>query len=266
MTAAQVGGIGYQVDLQLEYELARESGGLGKWQDLPPRNFTGPELGAWANSGTTTVALAGLSFLTTQGTATAVTTSGAAATYALRLSRNACLTSAVAGNSATIRAGGLAAGLNFGGGLRYDMVWTTGLPSPNWRWFCGVNGAPTTNVNPDTFVTCFGVGRSLAAQANVQLMHNDGAGTCTLTDLGANFPAATADIAYRLQLWSAAGVDYIWQLTNLSTGALAHGLANLNVPDPTLGPIWCMYCNNNTDAQAVSLHFASVRAWQSLAA
>jgi len=92
---------------------------------------------------------------------------------------------------------GNAAGL---GGFFLQVMFAIVTPQSGMRYIYGVGtGGTTGNVtatNPSakTNILIFGVD---AADSNLQVMHNDGTGTATKIDLGANFPGKTADAVYR---------------------------------------------------------------------
>ena len=101
------------------------------------------------------------------------------------------------------------------------------------RGFTGLiaaTGAPT-DVNPSTLVNMIGVGCD-AADANYQIMHNDGSGTATKIDTGFAKNDADATEMYELQLYARRGrggqVDYVF--TQLSDGASVSGSITTNLP------------------------------------
>lgn len=100
----------------------------------------------------------------------------------------------------------------------------TGVATTTHRLFVGMGPtAAPTDVEPSSILNIIGVGYD-AADANFQIMHNDGTGTATKVNLGASFPVPTVDRTevYRLQLFAepnASLVTYIFE--NLTTGASA---------------------------------------------
>lgn len=96
---------------------------------------------------------------------------------------------------------------NAPGGFMHRTLWglATGGATATHRAFAGLasNTTAPTDVEPSTRVNCVGMGWD-AADTNIQMMHNDGAGTCTKIDLGASFPVPTTDRAdlYEVQLYS----------------------------------------------------------------
>jgi len=97
---------------------------------------------------------------------------------------------------------------NAPGGFLARFVWApaTGVSNASHRAFCGLDG--TTNIPSDvenSGLTTGIVGMGWdAADANIQVMHNDLSGVATKIDLGASFPVPTADRGevYELQLYS----------------------------------------------------------------
>lgn len=127
-----------------------------------------------------------------------------------------------------------------GGGFLFDGTWgpSTGVTISTHRAFFGlavITSAPS-DVEPSTAVNCVAMGWD-AADANVQMMHNDAAGTCTKVDLGASFPVPSADRTqlYRLEMYSpkstTQSVEY--RVTNINTGAVATGTITTNLPATT---------------------------------
>ena len=133
-----------------------------------------------------------------------------------------------------VTAGGPSAGR---GGFHFIGRWgpATGVATTTNRAFFGLAntvGAPT-DVEPSTVISCVFMGWD-AADANIQIMHNDGIGTCTKIDLGAAFPVSVTDRAalYELELFSPKGItqSVSWQVTDLNSGAKASGTISTDLP------------------------------------
>jgi hypothetical protein len=79
-----------------------------------------------------------------------------------------------------------------------------------------VNGAASASSDPSSSTNCVLFAFD-AADTNLQVMHNDGAGGCTKIDLGANFPRPTVESTlYKARLWSAPGGTSIkWRIQRL---------------------------------------------------
>lgn len=131
---------------------------------------------------------------------------------------------------------GNAAGL---GGFNYLCQWgpAEGVATSTTRAFVGMSAltTPPTDVEPSSLITMIGMGWD-ATDTNIQLMHNDGTGTATKIDLGANFPVPTADRtkAYELQLYCEPnGSSIAWKVTDLGTNDVASGSVSTDIPDST---------------------------------
>lgn len=117
------------------------------------------------------------------------------------------------------------------GGFTWNMAagFVSGLADS--RWWMGVRDDTTFTGNPSAFLNCIGVGCD-AGDANLHVMHNDGAGSATKINLGADFPArgAAADL-YLLELSCAPnGSDVTYTVTRLNTGDVATGTINADLP------------------------------------
>lgn len=169
-------------------------------------------------------------------------------------------TSAVAGfrgvNSVTV--GGNAAG---DGGFFYALRWgpSTGVATATTRAFAGLrSSAAPADVNPSGLSSLVGMGWD-SGDANVQFMHNDATGTATKIDLGASFPRPTVDntTAYELVMFSPPGTtqSVSYQITNLTTGAVATGTVTTNLPTTTLlmGPYVYMSVGGTSSVVGVAL-------------
>lgn len=134
-----------------------------------------------------------------------------------------------------------------GGGWRYvcevyisDTAYGSGC-----RQFYGMNALTSDMTYSDTvtvasMLNVIGVG-SDAADANLQVFHNDGSGTCTKIDLGVDFPAnrtagAALTTTYSIELFNAnASASVIYKVTNNETGVIAVGEITTNLPLDTQG-------------------------------
>jgi hypothetical protein len=99
-------------------------------------------------------------------------------------------------------------------------------------------GASLLAVN--SIVNCIGVG-SDAADANLQIFHNDATGTCTKVDLGVNFPAnrtsgALFTSVYSVLIYNAPGsTDVNVKVFNAETGVSTEVTVTTNLPATSLG-------------------------------
>ena len=112
------------------------------------------------------------------------------------------------------------------------------------RQFYGVT-ASTTNlgisstVTVESQVSIIGIG-SDAADTNLQIFYNDGTGTATKIDLGANFPAnRTAGAAstdfFTLELFNEeSSSNVLYKATSLATNTVVQGTLTTNLPTATM--------------------------------
>lgn len=143
----------------------------------------------------------------------------------------------------------------FGGFYFYTRcgVFTTQATARSFYGMAPV--AAFANANPSTFINCVGFGND-SADTNMQIMQNDGSGTCTKTDLGASFPAQSSQTDfYEMILFAAAGqttnVDYA--IRHVFTGAIASGSLGSNLPTANTLIGAHLWVNNGTTAAAVAL-------------
>lgn len=227
-------------------------GPLGDYHTLQP-NIGRNSVSLWAPIGnSTTVGTGGAAgALTAVGTATAATM---AATNAHTMMKRVewlvtvAAATAVAGFRYTSQVWSRSALANYGG-FKFVCRWgpATGATVATARAFTGFRNqtAAPTDVEPSTQINVIGMGWD-AADTNIQIMHNDGTGTCTKVDLGASFPVPSADRTnvYELTMFccptDTSRVD--WQVENLSTFAVATGSITTDLPATTafLAPAgWC---------------------------
>lgn len=194
----------------------------------------------WPQGNGTVLNSAGIT-LTATGTATAANVATTNRhTWMKRLDYlvTVAATTAVAGwryTSAQFGRGGSAGD----GGFHFVCRWgpATGVSTATNRAFVGManSTAAPTDVEPSSITNIIGMGWD-AADTNIQVMRNDGAGSATKTDLGASFPVPTADRAhvYELALFCAPnGSTVEYEVTNLVTGAVATGSMTTDLPSGT---------------------------------
>jgi hypothetical protein len=117
----------------------------------------------------------------------------------------------------------------------FQVEFTVGYESVCSRAYFGLATAPiaVTAADPSAATNCILVGNDVA-DANLQIMHNDAAGTCTKVDLGVNFPLITG-LAFRV-VFSVVpnGTTVAYTVTRLdSTGFVATGTLSTNLPSTT---------------------------------
>jgi len=123
-------------------------------------------------------------------------------------------------------------------------------------WTSSTSAIATTQ-NPSALTNCFFVGND-AGDANLQIMHNDGAGSCTKIDLGASFPVPSSanDAMYEVVFFVAPNDSTIgYRVTRLDTGDVTSGTLSTDLPTSTTFLAPHLYVNNNGVATAVILDF-----------
>jgi fructose-specific component phosphotransferase system IIB-like protein len=216
-----------------------------------------------ANGNATTLTTVGAVAPTAGGTAT---TRNVATTNFFTWMRRAGYVSATTGNASSgLRSAVLQYGLGNGasrGGFHFvarfgisDAALATGA-----RLFVGLT--PSTgvlgNAEPSTFTNIIGVGLD-AADTTLQIMHNDGAGTATKIDLGANFPESTNTDFYELALYCAPnGTTVFYEVVNLTTGIETSGSITTNLPLNTQLLAWQLWRHNVATGVAVGVDISSV--------
>jgi hypothetical protein len=131
-------------------------------------------------------------------------------------------------------------------GCRYFTGW-----SKNFQF-----SAPT-NIEPDLQTECILVAK-LSTSNNLQILHNDNAGTCTSIALGANFPANSNLYKYRVILQRISATNYNIQVIRktLSDGTLLLSTNyNLTTNLPTSGGVFqsIHFITNNANATDMRL-------------
>jgi hypothetical protein len=134
-----------------------------------------------------------------------------------------------------------------GGGFKYvcDVYISDTAYGSGCRQFYGMQGATTDLAYSDSIlvsslINCIGVG-SDSTDTNLQVFHNDGTGTATKIDLGANFPAnRTAGSAlttvYSIELFNAPNTSSVlYRVVNKETGNSVQGTVSTNLPLGTQG-------------------------------
>lgn len=205
--------------------------------------------------------------ITVAGTLTA-TTAGNGSLHALMKRVEALITTAAATAIASFRTssnlwflGSSSAKL---GGFHFVYRWgpATGVATATMRAFVGMSGTAAgtapTDVEPSSLLNQVGMGWD-AADAQIQIMHNDGTGVSTKIALGASFPVPTTDRAkvYELALYSPPGstqrVDY--QVTDLDTDAVASGTITADLPAASLALGFRSYMSAGGTSSVVGMAF-----------
>lgn len=223
---------------------------------------------ACANGNSTTLGQMGLA-ITGTGTATAKnvgTTNLNASMRGLDYLVTTGATNAVAGfrGAANQFWRGNAAGL---GGFLISERWApaTGVATATHRGWAGLGSSTSapTDVEPSSQINIIGMGWD-AADANVQMMTNDGTGTATKIDLGATFPVPTANYTnvYEQTLFCPQnGGTVYYEVRELSTGASAIGSLATDLPANTTLLNTRGYCSVGGTNSVVGFTLKDIYAW-----
>ena len=179
-----------------------------------------------------------------ESTRRAIVTSAATAGSAseLRLAAVQCMR----GNADNL--GGFLAIFRFGVS---SLVATQRLAVGLWA----ATGATTVTIEPSAIVNGIWIGND-AADANLQLMRNDGAGTATKIDLGSDFVKNQQNALYELTLFCKPNDDGIsYRVKRLDAAGEASGKVITDIPTQTTLLAPHLYLNNGGTASAVILDF-----------
>ena len=232
------------------YTFPNASGTVALTSDIPNTslipNLTGHESFRgvqYANNSTTETTFGGITIASTASTL-ARTADGT--NFASKQIRKAFYASVVSSGRYTGTRG--SALLFFlGGGFRYicDFYIADTAYAAGCRQFYGLAGQTTDlgysdTTQVDSLVNIIGVG-SDAADANLQIFHNDASGTATKIDLGVDFPAnrtagAAMTTMYSVTLYNADNSsNIIYRVSNNETGVAVEGTISTNLPLSTQG-------------------------------
>lgn len=143
-------------------------------------------------------------------------------------------------------------------GFEYTVRFGMSVVDGNLGTICAgmVSTVTIANGDPANYLSCVFAGKS-DGDANLSIYHNDGSGTCTKIDLGANFPANTANIdAYEVRVAALPNSDrYFISVERLFTGHVAEMALTVNIPDATtmLTPIIQGNTGSSTVAMAMDI-------------
>lgn len=216
----------------------------------------------WITIGNTTSAPTGEGIAAPAQTGTA-TQRDVATTNLFTMSKRWGLISgtSTAGSSMSLRASVLQFAL-YGG---FSFVCRFGIADAaavaNARFFVGFVSVITqlTNAEPSTSLNMFGVGCE-AGQTTMRTYSNDGSGTATMANLGANFPVDTRSTdLYELAMFCVPGGSTVYYVvTRLNTGNVASGSWSSDLPASTVLLAPQIWRNNGTTALAVGMDFVSL--------
>lgn len=111
--------------------------------------------------------------------------------------------------------------------------------------------ATAVTQNPSALLNCVFVGWD-SADTNLQLMCNDGIGSCTKINLGSSFPANTPDAVYEVALFCppmGSSINYL--IKRLDVPAAVSGELTTDIPALSQLLAWHIYANNGGTAASV---------------
>lgn len=178
------------------------------------------------------------------GTLTAGAANSADTNYLTRRARVAAVSAAAANSAAGMASIGAFASAWLFRRTGFAYVHTCGHQtiSATYRWLMGLHTTAinTLAVEPSTLLNIIAIGAD-SGDANAQLMYNDGAGTATKVDLGADFPARTANTVFQLSLYGDVGASLVqYQIRRLDVPAVRQGVLNTDIP--ALGTALLPHC------------------------
>ena len=227
--------------------------GSGRDYALQPWMATN-KIGVWAPSTGTTVTVLGIN---RSGVGTASHPTPAATNLATSIRRWRMTSAATSNAAAEDRSTqlqvhrGSAAGR---GGFTLMTTIIIGSAAALQRGFFGLmaaTGATSTTQVPVNLVNSVGYAWE-SSETTLRVYHNDGSGTCTVVDLGANFPTNVTTAVYRLMLFCRPNDDRIrYFISREDTGNTAEGELTTNIPANTQFLTPHLYMNNGGTAAAV---------------
>lgn len=168
-----------------------------------------------------------------------------------------CASAATAGASAGTRAGFAMVwrgSSTLFGGFQYMTIFGTATAVADQRAFVGLYATASVigNVNPSSLLNIVGMSVD-NAQNTWRIIHNDGSGTATAIDLGANFPVNTTAL-YQLKLLSPPNGAFIrWEATRLDADFTATGIITTDMPANTAMLAPQIWINNGATASAAQI-------------
>lgn len=171
-------------------------------------------------------------------------------------SRGSLLSAATANSASELRY----ASLQCSGGSGFYAVFRFGTASAvaTQRLAVGLwaaTGATSTSAQPSAIINGAWIGND-SADTNYQLMYNDGAGTATKIDLGADFVKNQAEGVYELTLFRKPTDTIIYyRAKRLDAAGEASGSVISDIPAVTTFLCPHFYLNNGGTASAVTLDF-----------
>ena len=169
--------------------------------------------------------------------------------YWLQALKNIITTPATISNSALLRHS--SGGCFRTWGFMYSITFGIHVLGTTPRFFAGLTGiAAIGNVEPSTVTNMIGVGFD-TGETTFRLMHNDGSGTATKVDLGANFPVTQAANIYELRLYCLPAGNVFYSLHRKNTGDIAMGEITTDLPAGATNLGVQIWMNNGATAEAI---------------
>jgi hypothetical protein len=163
--------------------------------------------------------------------------------------KNVITTPATLGNSALLRHS--SGGCFRTWGFTYSITFGIHVLGTTPRMFVGLTGISAIgNVEPSTVTNMIGVGFD-TGETTFRLMHNDGSGTATKVDLGANFPVTQAANIYELRLHCLPAGNVFYSLHRKNTGDIAIGEITTDLPAGATNLGIQIWMNNGATAEAI---------------
>jgi hypothetical protein len=170
---------------------------------------------------------------------------------------------------ATVRGQANTGGLTPGAVDSYRLVWEGYFfptDTASGRRSCSgmaAAAAPPAAADPDTIINIAAFCKK-AADTNLQLVTNDGSGTGTSADMGANFPASDTTSMYygRIEIRGGGTRTAYYFLKNLVTGNSTSGSTTTTLPDTGTVLTYLDYVGNGpTTATAATKGFSSAKVY-----
>lgn len=153
---------------------------------------------------------------------------------------------------------------NEAGGFRFFCKFGLHTGAAGLRFFVGFTSGETTigNVDPSSLLDMIGVGAD-TADTNMSIMSNDGSGTATKTDLGANFARTAYGVSYHydLTLICPPNGNIAYTFNKYTDGGdtyTATGTISSDLPSATTGLTPHCWINNGASAATVRLRIGRI--------
>ena len=145
------------------------------------------------------------------------------------------------------------------GGFRARLAGgpATGVTNATNRFFLGLRASTSapTDVEPSTLVSMIGLGWN-AADANVQIMHNDASGAAVKVDTGWAVPTTDRSVLYELKVsCSGGGSSYDYTATNIINGDTVSGTFTTDIPANTATLVPLIYHSAGGTSSVVGVTF-----------